>query len=195
MKIKNMGLGLLAAGVLFSGNAFSDGPSSASMLANTCAGCHGTNGASAGDSMPIVGGLDKRFLAEILTQFKTGERDSTIMGRIMRGYSDLEIQAIASHMGKQEWVSSNSKVNQALVTQGQEIHDSQCKTCHKENGIEQDDETPRLAGQWPDYTQYMLYRFHDIGSPASQPRKMRKRVQKLSQEELDALADFYAAQK
>ena len=59
----------------------------------------------------------------------------------------------------------------------------------------QDDETPRLAGQWPDYTYNMLSIYHDIGTPASQPRKMRVRVQKLSQEELKALAHFYAAQK
>jgi sulfide dehydrogenase cytochrome subunit len=195
MKIKMMGLTALCASVLMTSSAIAADPRSASMLANTCAGCHGTNGASAGDAMPIVGGFDKRFLEEVLMQYKTGERDSTIMGRIMRGYSDLEIKAIASHMADQQWVSSNENINKFSIKQAAKIHKSQCEVCHEESGRFQDDEVPRIAGQWSEYTRNMLYHFHDIGSPASQPRKMRTRVQKLSQEELDALAKFYAAQK
>ena len=34
------------------------GVRSPSMLANTCAGCHGTDGASAGDIMPVIGGME-----------------------------------------------------------------------------------------------------------------------------------------
>jgi sulfide dehydrogenase cytochrome subunit len=195
MKIKHTGLAVIIAGVLFSGSTVASDPRSASMLANTCAGCHGTNGASAGDAMPIVGGFDKRYLIEVLTQFKTGERDSTIMGRIMRGYSDLEISAISSYMAKQKWVSSTKKIDKHLIGNGAKIHTEKCESCHEKNGAFQDDEVPRLAGQWADYTKNMLYNFHDIGSPASQPRKMRKRVQKLSQDELDELANFYASQK
>lgn len=195
MKLKNTGLAVVIAGVLLSGSSMASDPRSASMLANTCAGCHGTNGASAGDSMPIVGGFDKRYLAEVLKQFKSGERDSTIMGRIMRGYSDLEIQAIASYMADQEWVSSSKKISKHLIGSGAKTHQKKCESCHEDNGAFQDDEVPRLAGQWADYTRAMLYNFHEIGSPASQPRKMRKRVQQLSQEELDELANFYASQK
>ncbi|WP_296805899.1 FCSD flavin-binding domain-containing protein [Thiocapsa sp.] len=62
---------------------------SESMLANTCAGCHGTLGASAGEVMPIIGGMDKGYLVEVLTDYKTGRRPSTIMGRIMQGYGDV----------------------------------------------------------------------------------------------------------
>ncbi len=195
MRIKNIGLTAIVAGVLLSGSAMASDPRSASMLANTCAGCHGTNGASAGDAMPIVGGFDKRYLEAVLTQYKTGERDSTIMGRIMRGYSDLEIKAISSHMSRQKWVSSSEKIGQGSFGDAAAIHKSKCETCHEQNGVKQDDEVPRIAGQWKAYTRNMLYSFHDIGSPASQPRKMRKRVQKLSQDELDALANFYASQK
>ena len=195
MKFKNTGLAVIVAGVLLSGSAVASDPRSASMLANTCAGCHGTNGASAGDAMPIVGGFDKRYLIEVLKQFKSGERDSTIMGRIMRGYSELEIKAIATYMADQKWVSSAKQPPKHLIGNGAKIHKEKCESCHETNGAFQDDEVPRLAGQWADYTKIMLYNFHDIGSPHTQPRKMRKRVQKLSQDELDELANFYASQK
>lgn len=195
MRIKKIGLTAVVAGIMLSGSAIASDPRSASMLANTCAGCHGTNGASAGDAMPIIGGFDKRYLEAVLSQFKSGERDSTIMGRIMRGYSDLEVKAIASYMARQKWVSSSEKIGKGAIGNGAEVHKSKCETCHEDNGVTQDDEVPRIAGQWSTYTKNMLYTFHTIGSPASQPRKMRKRVQKLSQDELDALANFYASQK
>ena len=47
---------------------------SPSMLANTCAGCHGTDGASAGDAMPIIGGMEKEYMQLALAEFKSGER-------------------------------------------------------------------------------------------------------------------------
>jgi len=195
MKTSILRLTSLLAGLLASTGLLAEGPRSPSMLANTCAGCHGTNGASAGDAMPTIGGLDKRYLANVLGQFKSGARDSTIMGRIMKGYSDDEIKAIADHMASQTWVPAVAKVDPKLVQQGSKIHnDAKCETCHEKNGQVQDAETPRVAGQWPDYTYNMLVIYHDVGAPASQPRKMRERVQKLSLDELKAVAHFYAAQ-
>lgn len=188
---------LLTASVLtcLAVNSQAAGVRTPSMLANTCAGCHGTDGASAGDAMPNIGGFDKGYLTEVLIQFKTGERDSSIMGRIMRGYSDQEIKAIASHFSSKAWSPTQARVNSSLVSEGSQIHREKCETCHAGNGKEQDDDAPRLAGQWPDYLYNMLSIFHDIGSPASQPRMMRKRVQKLSEEEIRALSHFYAAQQ
>ena len=37
-------------------------PRSGEMIANTCAGCHGTDGHSAGGNMPSLAGLNKRYL-------------------------------------------------------------------------------------------------------------------------------------
>ena len=89
-------LSLLLAGLLLAGAASAGSVRSPSMLANTCAGCHGTDGASAGDIMPIIGGMEKEYMSTVLLEYKTGERDSTIMGRIAKGYSDNELKAIAS---------------------------------------------------------------------------------------------------
>jgi cytochrome subunit of sulfide dehydrogenase len=167
---------------------------SASMLANTCAGCHGTNGASAGELMPIIGGLEKEYLATVLSEYKSGERSSTIMGRIAKGYSDNELKAIASYLSRQPWVSSPVKADSKLAAQGKEIHENECKTCHEEGGRVQEDEAPRLAGQWPEFTLLYLKECHAKGRRC-QPRKMGKRVSKLSPEELKALAHYYASEK
>ncbi|MEW8405272.1 MAG: c-type cytochrome [Candidatus Thiodiazotropha taylori] len=194
MKNRKARLLALTAAVIFSGSLAAEGVRTPSMLANTCAGCHGTLGASAGDLMPIIGGMEKEFLQMILLEYKTGERDSTIMGRIAKGYSDAELKAIAAFMADQEWVSSPVKTDSKMVSIGQKIHDKQCKTCHEDNGRVQEDEAPRLAGQWPEYTMYYLEWCHSKGKRC-QPRKMGKRVMKLSKEELKAMAEFYASEK
>lgn len=170
------------------------GVRSPSMLANTCAGCHGTDGASAGDIMPIIGGMEKEYLQLVLEEFKTGERESTIMGRIAKGYSDNELKAIASYMADQAWVSSPVKADKKLAAKGKAIHEKQCKTCHEDGGRVQEDEAPRLAGQWPDYTLHYLKECAKKGKRCA-PRKMGTRVAKLSQEELKAMAHYYASEK
>jgi sulfide dehydrogenase cytochrome subunit len=174
--------------------AQAEGIRSPSMLANTCAGCHGTLGASAGEAMPTIGGLDKGYLAVVLDDYKTGLRPSTIMGRIMRGYSDQEIAAIASFYAEQPWVSTDRVAAAGLLHQGQEIHDTQCVTCHEDGGRVQEDESPRLAGQWAEYTRYALETCRAEGKRCT-PRKMGERVMKLSDEELEALAQYYESQK
>jgi sulfide dehydrogenase cytochrome subunit len=170
------------------------GVRSPSMLANTCAGCHGTNGASAGDIMPIIGGMEKEYLQTVLAEFKSGERDSTIMGRIAKGYSDNELKAIAAFFADQPWVSSDFKANPKLVAKGKKIHDKSCKTCHEDGGRVQEDEAPRLAGQWPDYSLHYLKECHKKGKRCA-PRKMGTRVMKLSEDELKAMAHYYASEK
>ncbi|MES9851293.1 MAG: c-type cytochrome [Candidatus Thiodiazotropha sp. L084R] len=134
MTIRKTRLLAMSAALILSGTLYAEGVRTPSMLANTCAGCHGTLGASAGDLMPIIGGMEKEFLQTILLEYKTGERDSTIMGRLAKGYSDAELKAIASFMADQEWVSSPVKTNSKMVAMGKKIHDKQCKTCHEDNG-------------------------------------------------------------
>jgi sulfide dehydrogenase cytochrome subunit len=184
----------LAAALLLTAAAQAEGIRTASMLANTCAGCHGTNGASAGIYMPTIAGLDKGYLYSVMSDFKNGLRPSTIMGRIMRGYTEQEIQAIASWFSVQPWVANDAVAEGTLASAGRAVHEKQCETCHEDGGRTQDDETPRLAGQWIGYTHYALEVCRENGKRC-QPRKMGERVMKLSDEELRALAQYYSSEK
>lgn len=186
-----------AAAAMLGFGAASTGASevrSAGMLANTCAGCHGTDGASAGDYMPTIGGLAKGYLFEVMSDYKTGLRPSTIMGRIMRGYSDQEIWAIADFYASKPWVSNDRVAEAAAVHVGERIHDEQCATCHEDGGRAQADDSPRLAGQWAEYTLYALENCRAEGKRCS-PRKMGLRVMDLTDQELSSLADYYESQK
>lgn len=198
MKIKVIGYQIAGLILLFhTGYLFAADPRTPEMLSHTCAGCHGTHGASAGGPMPVIAGLSKRYISQALNDYKSGKRPSTIMGRIAKGYSDLEIEAIASYFAAQNWTKQKEvKPRNKLVSQGQKIHKEQCETCHLNGGRDgKDPDMPRLAGQYPDYLFNQLREFHDIGGTLPQPREMRLRIEKLSGEELQALSQFYASQK
>ncbi len=70
-------------------------------LAATCANCHGTDGKGIENAgMPIINQLtDKNMLAQLMA-FKTGERMGTIMPQLAKGYTDEQLQVIASVLGK-----------------------------------------------------------------------------------------------
>ncbi|MEO5340886.1 MAG: cytochrome c4 [Magnetococcus sp. MYC-9] len=196
--------GGLLAGVVLLGSSSAEAGATAAMLANTCAGCHGTNGVSGGPAMPTIAGMPAKYLKEVMAAFKSDKRPSTIMGRLAKGYSDEEIALIADFFAKQKWQNAQSApqskmatpVNATLAKQGEKTTKAaKCDKCHEDNGVFQDDDTPRMAGQWLDY---LRFKVQDLKNPAitvPQADKMKAGIDKLSAEELEAVAHFYASQK
>jgi len=66
------------------------------MLANPCAGCHGPDGDSPG-SIPSLKGLSAEEIASGMKAFKADRRKGTVMNRIAKGYTDEEIELMASY--------------------------------------------------------------------------------------------------
>jgi sulfide dehydrogenase cytochrome subunit len=58
---------LMAGGIVCSGYIYAETPT-ATMLANTCAGCHGTNGSSVGPSSPTIAGISRDYFIGIFLQ-------------------------------------------------------------------------------------------------------------------------------
>jgi sulfide dehydrogenase cytochrome subunit len=70
--------------------------SQGAMLSNSCAACHGTDGKSPG-AIPSIHGKSAEFISQALKDFRSGKRESTVMGRHATGYSDEEIKLIADY--------------------------------------------------------------------------------------------------
>jgi len=73
---------VLAAGALAVSATAQAAPPTAEMISFACAGCHGTNGGSAGLSMPSLAAQSKTAIVDAMKKFKSGERPSTVMGRL-----------------------------------------------------------------------------------------------------------------
>ena len=71
-------------------------------LAATCANCHGTNGkAIAGSGMSALAGVRKEILLQKISDFKSGAKPATIMSQIAKGYTDDQIDLIATYYAAQ----------------------------------------------------------------------------------------------
>ncbi len=186
---------LLAGGLFVSAPAMA-GDMEAQILSNTCAGCHGVDGASQGQA-PVIGGLSEEYLKQAMLNYQSGKRPSTIMDRIAKGYTAEQIAAMAKHYAAKPWVSGEHKVDAKLVEQGKKLHTSKgCAGCHGATGVSPVAANSRLAGQYPDYLEITLKYCKDPALPipaAAMP--MRAMLGGLSNEDLSALAHFYASQK
>ncbi len=182
----------IALGALAMSSATFAAPSP-EMLANACAGCHGTNGGSAGATMPSLANQSEAAFIDAMTKFKSGERTSTIMGRLAKGYSDEEIKAMSGFFAKQKLHVTNQVLDKKKVALGAKLEEKNCSRCHLEGGKEGKDDTPVMASQWLPYLQ-MQMELYDSGK-RKMPDKMAEKVKGLSKDELDALNHFYASKK
>ena len=66
------------------------------MLSLSCTSCHGTYGISPG-AIPTIYRKSSEYIIETMKELRNGERDSTVMERIAKGYSDREIILIANY--------------------------------------------------------------------------------------------------
>lgn len=162
-------------------------------LADTCNNCHGVNGVSAGESMPSIGGLPEAYLKNIMLEWKSGERYSATMGRLIKGYSEQQIADLAKHFAAKPWVPVVQKADAKIVAQGKDASD-RCSTCHGDTGSEpDDDETPMIHGQWAKYIELEMMKYRDdaVNMPH---KKMRSNAKRMEAGDIAPVSQFYAAQ-
>jgi len=187
---------VLACSLALSGAAFAATPS-AEMISNTCFGCHGPNGNSVGPAIPSIAGMAEPYLVEVMKQYKAGERNSTIMTRIAKGYSDEEIELTSAWFASQKYMPVTQTHDAAKAKAGAKLHDKYCDKCHTESGTLADDEAGFLGGQWVPYLKASLNDVEAGGRDV--PKKMTKALEnakkKGGDDAIDQLLHFYASYK
>jgi sulfide dehydrogenase cytochrome subunit len=183
-------IALIATGVL------ATTPASAADLetiARACNNCHGTGGVSVGHSMPSIAGLSEAYLKNIMMQWKSGERASANMTRLIKGYTDEEIAGLARHFSQQKWTPVVQPASADVLKKGKEATDA-CETCHGVTGGQPDDaDTPMLAGQWAKYMELELMKYRDEGFKMTH-KKMIKNTRKMDAGDVEIAARYYGAQ-
>ena len=91
---------MLTASLLLVQTGQAEELSRGAMLSASCEGCHGTYGRSLG-AIPTIAGKSAEYLREALQGFRSGERQATVMGRHVKGYSEEEIRLISEYFSKQ----------------------------------------------------------------------------------------------
>ena len=186
-------LAALIGSVFLAGTAQVLADPSAKMMADTCAGCHGTNGQSAGPASPNLAGISESYFNDSMKGFKEDTRPATIMNRIAKGYTDAQIESMAAYFASLPVYKAKVPHDAAKAKTGADVYDGACSKCHDEGGALPDDDAGILAGQWLPYMEYQMADFK--AGHREMPKKMKKEVEKLSDAELEAALHYFASQK
>lgn len=142
------------------------------MLAETCAGCHGTDGVSAGPASPSLAGMDRNYFIQSMKDFVSGHRPATVMDRIAKGYTEEDFAAMADYFTGRKHVPAPQPFDAALAARGQALQAEHCENCHKQGGTINDDGVTIVAGQWKPYLAFSIADFRD-GKREMERRKTR----------------------
>jgi cytochrome subunit of sulfide dehydrogenase len=168
-----------------------------------CAQCHGVAGPSPFPGVPTIHGLPPGVIENALYDFREELRpcrksECSADGRC----PDMSMCDITAEMSKEEmdrlahWYAAKpfphhqDPYDPELAAKGRALHDRHCEICHTNSGSDPLDDASMLRGQRKDYLRRALEDFqhgHRLALDA-----MDERLRELSDDELDALAEFYA---
>jgi cytochrome subunit of sulfide dehydrogenase len=175
-------------------------------LLASCAECHGDKGVStaqdvptlAGVSASVQGGRLKAYRGKTIpcpkVNYKRGDtKRQGDMCSVAKGLSDAEITDLADYFAKQAYTPLKQPFDAAKAATGKALHDRDCKKCHSAGGKDPADDAGILAGQPLIWLKASLAGFHK--GETEQPKKMKDVITKLTDPELEALANFYASEQ
>lgn len=164
-----------------------------------CSSCHGAAGEGQG-SFPRLAGLNRDYLARQLHEFANGRRANGVMGPIAKALAPADRNALADFYAKLSAAvapvaAPSDRAAERLALRGA-WHKGvpACVQCHGPGGRGVGAAFPAIAGQRAGYISAQLRAFKS-GQRANDPLKlMRAPAAKLTDEEIDAVAQWFAAQ-
>ncbi|MFZ4858165.1 MAG: c-type cytochrome [Desulfuromonadaceae bacterium] len=133
-------------------------PDDGERMAQTCASCHGTQGASPSSHIPVIGGQNAAYLAKTMKEYREGTRPGGVMANLAKGYSDGQIGEISHAVAAWKW--KNSPL--AAKSNGKKLAVSteSCAACHGKKG-EGTALAPHIKGQSPGFLKEALLEYKD----------------------------------
>ena len=191
----------LAAALLFfcvAGPSNAQGDAEAGKAASaTCAGCHGADGKALVPEYPNLAGQHASYITKQLTAYREGERANQLMSPMAAALSDQNILDLAAYYSAMTPIKGAAA--EENLTLGQNIYRggvtsakiASCTGCHGPAGKGNPAAAyPMLSGQNKDYLVAQLKMFRS-GERSNDPNEMmRSLAHRLSDAEIDALANY-----
>jgi cytochrome c553 len=161
----------------------------------TCSACHGANGNSKVDMMPIIAGLDPAYFKRQIENYATGKRPSPEMEPYAKEIQFLGLDQIAAYFAAQKRLPTPIRAQAEGAARGKQIA-AQCVICHGPEGKGEPARLiPGLAGQPPGYLaqQMLLFKLdtRDPGDPLLAAKKALMRV--IPDSHFPDLAAYYSS--
>jgi cytochrome c553 len=167
--------------------------------AEVCAGCHGENGIAPDPQNPNLAGQSAAAIYKQLHDYKSGSRVHEVMSGIVKGLDDQQIVEVAAHFAsgtRRVLDPTTAEVIDPdivrLVERGDPARSlPACNACHGFNAGGPL-ETPTLSHQNREYLARQLRAFKSDARRNDIYTRMRSVAAKLTDREIDKLANFYA---
>ncbi len=202
--MKKIILAGIALFLVSSGGVFAGDIAAGKVKSATCAGCHGADGNSMIPAFPKLAGQNEAYFIKQLKDYKanTTRKDDIMFGMVL-ALSDEDMADIAAFYQSQS-LSQAAPFDEAKAAIGREIYKGgnmqtavpACMACHGPTGAGVAGiGYPMLAGQFVEYTLSQLKAFKDGSRSNDEKRLMRDIVEKMSDEDLEAVAHYIASLK
>ncbi len=169
-----------------------------------CAACHAADGNSQIAVNPRLAGQIPEYLYKQLKDFKAAagkkaEREDPVMAGMVANLSPDDMQNLAAYFANQAAKPGAAK-SKDLVALGQRIYRggiasdgvAACASCHGANGAGMPSQYPRVSGQHAEYVGAQLKSFRSGARANDVNATMRGVAGRLSDREIDAVADYIA---
>lgn len=166
----------------------------------TCVACHGVDGNSVIPNYPKIAGQHAGYIIESLHEYREGpgsERDNPIMYGMTAGLSDQDILDLAAYYSQQK--TTIGEADPTLVALGEKIYRGgnidanvpACIACHGPRGEgNYAANFPALSGQNAGYIVEQLHAFRTGVRKGGVNDMMAHVVERISEEEVQAVASY-----
>lgn len=172
--------------------------------AAACGGCHGMDGNSMIPAYPKLAGQNEAYIVKQIHDFKANStRQNAIMLGMAAALSDEDAADIGAYYQSQK-LASAAPFDESKLAAGREIYKGgnlqtgvpACQACHGPNGSGTAGiGYPQLGGQYVDYTLAQLKAFKEGARSNDDKMLMRSIVEKMSDDEMAAVANYIASLK
>ncbi len=170
---------------------------SANEKTKTCAACHGIDGNSVNPVWPKLAGQHAEYIFKQLKDFHSGARKNVQMSPLAAPLSEEDMQDIAIYYSSQKIKIGHASAE--TLPLGEQIYRAgdaskglpACMACHGPSGAGNPAALyPALSGQHAEYTKIQLLAFRDNKRTNDTNKAMQIVSEKMTTEEIDAVANY-----
>jgi cytochrome c553 len=165
------------------------------LVGGRCFLCHGAAGESSSPLYPKIAGQHPEYILKQLKNFKSGERESNDMRKVVPDLSEADMKALATFFSRQSVSPGKSAfpemraLGEKLYTQGNAATGvPPCRKCHGDKGAGSAS-LPRIAGQHTLYIETQLALFEERRR-TNDNAQMQEIANKMSPDEIRAVAEY-----
>lgn len=202
MKAFNSALAVVALTLCGLAHAEADPAKGQAIAGQICAACHMPDGNSVIPANPKLAGQHAEYISKQLSNFKSGQRKNAIMMGMAAGLSPEDMDNVGAWFESQKPAAEGAK-DKELAELGQKLYRGgkpgqgvpACAGCHSPTGAGIPAQYPRLAGQHTEYVLNQLKTFKSGERANGNAAQMMTIAGRLSDKEMEAVAEYVASLK